>query len=508
LALGACGGRLIRAMLTESVLLAVIGGALGLLVALDGSHAILMMVFHGAKFNPIDTAISWPILGFTLLVSLLTGILFGVAPAWIASRSNPADALRGATRATQDHSALPQKSLVVVQAALSLVLLAVAGLVTQSLRNLQSQSYGFARENRYIASIAPDIAGYKPEQLPQLYERLQEEVNRIPGVTSAALTMYAPQSGNNWSEGIFIEGHKRDPAADNGSSWDRVSPRFFETLGIPVLRGRTITEQDTPASRHVAVVNQEFVRKFYPNEDPMGRHFGRSDAAHAGDYEIVGVVGDTKYQEPTETARPMLFLPLLQVEKFKDPSDQTIEIRSEYVENIVLQFSGRPGDLEAQLRRTLGGINPDLGLLELHSYNEQISDNLTQETMISRLTSLFSILAVLLASIGLYGVTAYRVARRTSEIGIRMALGATSKDMVLMVLRGAFTQIGLGLLIGIPLAIGARRLLASKLFGIRSYDPLVLGGAVIVLGICAFFASVAPARKAAAVHPMEALRTE
>ncbi|OLE96870.1 MAG: hypothetical protein AUG75_15055 [Cyanobacteria bacterium 13_1_20CM_4_61_6] len=274
------------------------------------------------------------------------------------------------------------------------------------------------------------------------------------------------------------------------------------------MRGRTIGEQDTPASQHVAVVNKAFVRKFFRNEDPIGRHFGKGDAAHAGDYEIVGVVADAKYHDPSEPVREMFFIPVLQKEKYKETQDQVTEVRSQYLHNIVLQFAGRPADLETQLRRTLAGINPDLALLDLHSYDEQISENLTQETLISRLTTLFSVLAVLLASIGLYGVTAYRVARRTSEIGIRMALGANSKDMVLMVLRGAFTQIGLGLLIGIPLALGAGRLLASKLFGIHSYDPLVLGGAVIVLGICAFFASVAPARKAAAVHPMEALRTE
>ena len=509
LALGASTPRLIRAVLTESVLLALIGGALGLLVAYNGSHAMVLLAFRGAKYVPVDTAISWPVLAFTFAISVLTGIVFGIAPAWLAARSNPADALRGAARSTQDHSALPQKSLVVVQAALSLVLLAAAGLVTQSLRNLQNQSYGFQRDHRYLASIlSPKVAGFKPEQLPQLYQQLQDDLRRIPGVTKVALTMYAPQSGDNWSETMYIEGRKHDSKARNGASWARVSPHFFDTLGIPILRGRGITEQDTPASAHVAVVNQAFVKRFFPNQDPIGHHFGRSEQAHAGDYEIVGISGDVKYQSQSDPPYPMFYIPLLQREHYKDASDEVTENRSLFISNVVLQVAGRPAALEEQVRRALISISPDLALLAFRSYDQQISENLGQETLLSRLTTLFSVLALLLASVGLYGVTAYRVARRTGEIGIRMALGANPRDVVWMVLRGAFSQIGLGLLIGIPLALGAGRLLASKLFGIRGYDPIVLGGAILVLALCALLASAAPARKAAGVHPMEALRSE
>ena len=509
LALGASGRRLVRAVMTESVLLALMGGAVGLLVAYNGSRALLLLAFRSSRYVPISNAISWPVLEFTFAVSVLTGMLFGTAPAWLAARSDPADALRGGTRSTQDHAGLPQKSLVVVQAALSLVLLAAAGLVTQSLRNLQNQSYGFQRDHRYMASmLEPSKAGYKPEQLPELYRRLQDDLGRIPGVRHVALAMYAPQSGDNWSEGMFIEGRKHDPRAKNGSSWNRVSPDFFTTMGIPLLRGRSITEQDTPASPAIAVVNQAFVKRFFPNEDPIGRHFGKGDETHAGDFEIVGVVGDVKYQSQTAPPYPMAFVPLLQRHHYKTMNDEVTENRSVFISNFILHVDGKPAGLEEQVRRTLAGISPDLALLHFASYDEQIGDNLNQEKLLSRLTSLFSGLALLLASVGLYGVTSYRVARRTGEIGIRMALGANPRDVMMMVLRGAFSQIGLGLLIGIPLALGAGRLLASKLFGVHGYDPIVLGGAVAVLGICALLASAAPARRAATVQPMQALRSD
>jgi predicted permease len=307
---------------------------------------------------------------------------------------------------------------------------------------------------------------------------------------------------------MFIEGRKHDPRAKNGSSWNRVSPDFFTTMGIPLLRGRSITEQDTPASPAVAVVNQAFVKRFFPNEDPIGRHFGKGDETHAGDFEIVGVVGDVKYQSQTEPPYPMAFVPLLQRHHYKTMNDEVTENRSVFISNFILHVDGKPAGLEEQVRRTLAGISPDLALLHFASYDEQIGDNLNQEKLLSRLTSLFSGLALLLASVGLYGVTSYRVARRTGEIGIRMALGANPRDVMMMVLRGAFSQIGLGLLIGIPLALGAGRLLASKLFGVHGYDPIVLGGAVAVLGICALLASAAPARRAATVQPMQALRSD
>ena len=508
MALGASRTRLIRGFLTESVLLATIGGIAGLAIAYAGARTMLLIVFRGAKFVPIDTAPSLPILGFTFAVSVLTGILFGVIPAWVLSRANPADALHGAGRSTRDHSAVPQQSMIVAQAALSLVLLACAGLVTQSLRNLQNQTMNFETHNRYIAQFDPELAAYTPDRLPGLYDELQRKLASLPGLRSATFAMYVPQGNDNWGEGVFVEGRNTDPTKAPGSSWDRVSTNFFSTLGIPILRGREIDEHDTASSRKVAVVNEAFVKKIFPNEDPMGKHFGKIDPKHAGDYEIVGVVADAKFRNLSQPAQAIFFVPFSQTVKYEAAGAQSVEDRSMFAHQIALYTTGDVSTLESQVRNTLASINPNLALLRFRTYSEQVSGNLNQQRLISDLTGVFSLLALMLASVGIYGVTAYRVARRTSEIGIRMAIGATPIQIVLMVLRSAFLQVGIGLAIGIPLAIGAGRLMGSKLFGVHSYDPFVLTTAAVLLGFAAFCASVVPARSAAAIHPMEALRTE
>jgi predicted permease len=508
MALGASRPRLVRSFLTESVLLATIGGIAGLVVAYAGARAMLLIVFRGAKFVPIDTTPSLPILGFAFAISVFTGVLFGVAPAWVLSRANPADALHGAGRSTRDHSAIPQQSMIVAQAALSLVLLAAAGLMTQSLRNLQNQKMNFKTNDRYIAYFDPELAGYTPERLPAMYEELDRRLTAIPGVRSATFAMYVPQGQDNWGETVFVEGRDTDPTKAPGSSWDRVSVNYFSTLGIPVLRGRGLDEHDTASSRKVAVVNEAFVKKLFPNEDPMGKHFGKSAPDHAGDYEIVGVVADAKFRDLSRPVGPIFFVPFTQTVEYKDATNRSTETRSMFAHQIALYTTGDTPNLESEVRGALASINPNLALLRFRTYDEQVSTGLNQQRLISDLTGVFSLLALLLASVGVYGVTAYRVARRTSEIGIRMAIGATPGQIVVMVLRSAFLQVGLGLAIGIPLAIGAGRLLGSKLFGVHSYDPFVLGTAALLLGLAALLASVLPARSAAAIEPMSALRIE
>ncbi|MBV8207812.1 MAG: ABC transporter permease [Acidobacteria bacterium] len=508
-ALGASRLRLVRSTLVESVALSVAGGAAGLLFAFFGARAMVRIVFDPARaFVPISTNPSAPVLLFALAVSIATGLLFGVLPAWLGSRSNPVEALRGAGRATREHSALPQRSLIVVQAALSLVLLAAAGLVTQSLRNLEHQKFGFEAENRYIAFFDPELAGYTTDRLPPMYEELQRRLKQLPGVRSASYAMYIPQVENNWSTGVFPEEHLPEPGKENGASWTRISPEYFESLGTPVLRGRAITEQDTASSRRVAVINEAFARKFFPNEDPMGKRFGKDARDHAADYEIVGITADVKYNDPFSPARAMFFLPFTQTVQYKDPSDRSGEERSMFANNIVLQVSGNPPGLERQVQSVLASLNPNLALLRFLSYGQQVNTEFSQERLLSDLTGLFSILAVLLASVGLYGVTSYRVARRTGEIGIRIALGATPRQIVMLVLRSAFSLILIGLAIGIPLTLGTGRLMASKLFGVATHDVLVLAGAAAVLALAAMVATVAPARKAAGIQPMQALHTE
>ena len=499
LALGAPRSRLIRQMLTESVLLALAGGAAGLYVAYAGTHAILLLAFRGAHYIPIDARPSVPALGFALLLSLATGIVFGIAPAWMASRSDPASALRGAGRSTGDRSSVLQKSLVIVQVAFSIVLLIGAGLVTQSLRNLEHQDFGFVTEGRLIVNIDPSLAGYTPDKLYGLYQRLQETLPRIPGVLTASLSGYSPLDGNNWNERVFIEGKPPDYRW-TAPSWDRVGPHYFETIGTRLRQGRTINERDTPAGRHVAVINETFARRFFPNENPIGQHFGMGDASHSGDYEIVGIVEDAKYQDTRAPAYATFFLPLLQT-----PSGE--QLRG-WVGAIELHVTGKPENLESAVRKALADVDPNLTVLDTASFGEQVARNFNQERLIARLAELFGILALVLACVGLYGVTAYTVARRTNEIGIRMALGADRRNVLGLVLRSALAQLGLGLAIGIPVALAGGRVLAGQLYGVKSYDPSILALAVVILAACALVAASVPAQHATKVDPLVALRYE
>jgi len=503
MALGAPRRRLIRQTITESVLLAVVGGAAGLSVAFAGTRAILLLAFRGAHYVPISPAPSLPVLGFAFLLSLVTGVIFGVAPAWITSHSDPIDALRGAGRSTRDRSSLVRRSLVVVQVALSAVLLFGAGLLTQSLRNLEDQNFGFETRGRLIIGVDPSLAGYKPERLFGLYLQLQQRLPQIPSVLSAAYSLYSPMRGDNWSMGIHIAGHPPDERIF--ASFDRVSPHYFETIGTRLLRGRVISDEDTPTSRQVAVINETFARRFFAKEDPIGEHFGMGNAKNSGDYEIVGIVQDAKYQDARQPAYATFFLPFLQ--QSKDPKLSWL-VYSQYVGDIELEVAGKPENLEAELRRTLADIDPNLTVLRVMRLDEQLARNFNQDRLIARLTELFGLLALILACVGLYGVTAYSVARRTSEIGIRMALGANRASVLRLVLRGSLIQLGLGLVVGIPVAFAGGRLLSSQLYGVKTHDPIVLGLAAAVLATSAFVAGFVPARRAASIEPMQALRTE
>jgi predicted permease len=502
-ALGAPRYRLLRQTLTESVLLAILGGVGGLLVAFAGTRTILLVFFRGSRYIPINAAPSLPVLGFAFLLSLLTGVVFGLAPAWLMARSDPAEALRGAGRSTRDRSSLAQRSLVVLQVALSAVLLIGAGLLTQTLRNLENQRFGFEPEGRMVVRVNPALAGYKPEKLYGLYRQLEQRLPQIPGVVSASYSIYSPMRGDNWSFGIHVEGHSPDEDAD--TSFDRIGPHYFETLGTRLLRGRTTGDEDTPSSREVAVVNQTFVRKFFPKQDPIGKHFRMGAPSHSGDIEIVGVVEDTKYQDARGPAYPTFFMPFLQMSK--DPK-MAFMIGSHYIGDIELRVAGNPRNLNAAVRRTLAGIDPNLTILDFMTMNEQVTRNFNQDRLIARLTELFGGLALILACVGLYGVTAYAVAQRTGEIGIRMALGADRPRILGLVLRGALWQLGVGLAIGIPVALAGGRLLANQLYGVKSYEPAILVLAAVILTACALVAGFVPAQRAASIDPIRALRVE
>jgi predicted permease len=508
LALGASRRRLIRQSLTESILLSVIGGIAGIAVAYGGVKVIVALAFHNAHSVPIDAAPSLPVLAFAFGLSLLTGILFGTAPAWLTSDADPAEALRGANRSTQDRSSLPQKVLVIAQAAISIVLLAGAGLLTRSLGKLEHQNLGFETDRRLSVLMNSPLASYSEPQLDALYRELEDRLSHLPGVKSAGLALYTPFI-DNWGELVVTEGHGAPQMdEDANASVDRVSPGYLETMGQPILRGRGIAVQDTRSTRNIAVVNETFVSHFFKDQDPLGKHFGLDLPENSTDFEIVGIVRDAKYTDTRHPAHPMLFIPLAQYVNYKNSLMLMFDHRTHYITGAVLQLRGSAMGMEPLIRKAFSEIDPNLTILNIQTMDEQVDSNFDQERAVAQMTGLFGILALVLAAIGLYGVTAYTVERRTSEIGVRIALGANRQDVVKLVLRGAFLQILIGLAIGIPISIGCGRLIAAQLYQVKSWDPLVLTGSVIALGICALIASILPAQRAASIDPVKALRTE
>jgi predicted permease len=506
MALGAGRRHVIRQILTESVLLSCLGGLAGLAVAYVGARAILFLIFPDAPNLTVDASPSLPVLGFAFLISLATGMLFGTVPAWLASHAQPAEALRGANRSTRDRSSLPQKALVVVQAALSVVLLAGAILMTKSLANVEHQNFGIATANRYVAHFDPQGAGYTVERLSGLNRQIEDRFSSLPGVAGVGLALYSPLEGENWGGAVFPQG--KSFVGYNDSSWDRVSPGFLDAIGVPVLRGRGITAQDTASSQPVAIVNQTFAKHFFPKQDPVGKRFDL-DPQYSGSFEIVGVFADFKMNGPRNPIRPVFLRPLSQqFTGFKEPEAISAETRSMFINAIVLNFNAPQQDVDGLIRRTMAGIDPNLTVIDVRTYDEQIAGNFNGERLIAQLTSLFGILALVLASVGLYGVMSYFVARRTNEIGIRMALGATRSSTVSMVLRGALWQVFIGIALGIPAALFAGHLMASQLYGVGGFDPLAMAGAVFVLGLFAAVAGFIPARRAASIEPMQALRAE
>ena len=509
-ALGADRKRLIRQILTQSVLLSLIGGATGLAVAYALSHMILALAFPQARNMPVEASPSLAVFGFALLVSLLTGVIFGTAPAWLSSQAKPAEAMRGANRATGGRSAFPQQALVVVQVALSVVLLAGAFLMARSLANLEHQNFGIATANRYVLEFDPHGAGYTLDRLPALYRQMEDRLSALPAATNVSLARYTPLGGNNWGTCVIQQGHPAPgPNEKCFSSWVRVSNRFLQAVGVPVVRGRNFSAQDTQTSTPVALVNQTFARYFFPNQDPIGKHFGIVSPKNSGAFEIAGVFADFKMTNPRGEVTPLFLRPLAQeYAGYTDPEAISSEKSSMFVGSIIVQFARPQQDAEAMIRRTLAGIDPNLTVFHFASYDSQVAGNFSQDRLIARLTSLFGVLALILASVGLYGVVSFFVARRTSEIGIRMAMGASRSSVVSMMLRGALWQVLIGLALGIPAALYAGHLIASLLYGVSGDDPLAYLGAIVALGICAAVAGFIPARRAASIDPMQALRTE
>ena len=510
MSMGAARGRLISQMVTESVLLACIGGAAGLAVAYLGSRTILALAFPDAEHMAVDASPSLLVLGFAFLVSLVTGLLFAIAPSWLSSHAQPAEALRGVNRSTRDKSSVPQSALVIFQAMLSVVLISGAILMTRSLGNLESQDFGVQTSNRYVVHFDPAGAGYTADRLPALYRQIEDRFSALPGVSNVSIALYSPLDGNNWSDSVFLQGHPVPRQNEESwATWDRVTPGFLDTLGVSIIRGRGITAQDTATSQPVVLVNQSFAKRFFPNEDPIGKHFGIDDISYSGAFEIVGVFADFKMNNPRDVPRRVYLRAMAQqFNGFKEKQEITGESRSMFADSVLLRFKRPQQQVEQLVRRTLRSIDPNLTITRLSTFDDQVADNFTEDRLLARLTTLFGILALVLASIGLYGVMSYFVARRTSEIGIRMALGANRSSVVAMVFRSALFQVVLGLALGIPAALLAGHLMASELYGVGAYDPLSLTGATLILAACAAIAVFVPARRAASIEPMRALRIE
>ena len=511
LAVGATPRQIVAQALTESVLLAIGGGVVGLLVAMAAARLLLALAFHSSHFLPISTAPSLMVLAFAFALALATGIIFGAAPAWLATRTDPAEALRGSGRGTQDRSSFARKALLVVQATLSVVLVAGATMLARSLNKLEHQDFGYQVQNRVEVSMNRPPATYTQPQLAALYRQMEDRLNRLPGVQGAGLALYNPLT-DNWGELIMVAGHP--PAKLNeeaGASWDRVSANYLQNLGIPILRGRAFTAADNETTAPVAIVNEAFVKRFFKStEDPLDQHFGLDVPEYAGTFRIVGVVRDAKFAGwgLSRPARPMFYVPLAQNVNYPDELMKKIELNSHFIGGMLLVTNMTPGALEAQLTRMLADLDPNLTINSIRTMQQQIELSFDQQRAVASLAGLFGVVALILAAIGLYGVTAYSVAQRTNEIGIRMALGADRPNVLRLVLGGAFKRVLIGLILGLPLAVGAGRLLSAQLYGVTSWDPFALSVAAGALAICSFFAAIIPANRAASISPMDALRIE
>jgi predicted permease len=511
LAMGASRRQIVGEALVESLVLAFAGAIAGLAVATGAARLLLALAFAGANVLPIDTMPSPIVLLFATAVALVTGLVFGAAPAWFATRTDPIDALRGAGRTIGDRASVARKALLVVQATLSVVLVAGSTMLARSLGNLEHQDFGFEVEDRVLVALNRPSAAYSMERLTALYRDVEERLIRLPGVQAAGLALYNPLT-DNWGEGVLIAGKPAPPPGQpTGASWDRVSATYLQSLGVQLVRGRYFTEADTDATENVAIVNEAFVKRFFKDgEDPIDQHFGLNLPQHVNSYRIVGIVRDAKFAPFAldQPARPMFFVALAQSVDYENGLMRNIEFQTHLVRGLLLVTRTPAGVLEPQVKRVLAEADPHLTVTNIRTLREQVERSFDQQRAVAGLAGLFGGVALVLAAIGLYGVTAYSVARRTNEIGIRMALGADRGNVIRNVLGGAFRRVLAGLLLGLPLAIGAGYLLSAQLYGIAFWDPAALAVAASALAGAAFVASIVPAARAAAIAPMTALRTE
>jgi len=493
-ALGASPGRIGRQLLTESLLLALLGGAAGVLLGSWGSSAMLSMASAGPTALPLNVEPDMRVLAFTLIVSVISAVVFGTAPAIRASRVELSASLRSNRASSSVARSLLGKALLVSQVALSLLLLVGAGLFVRTLVNLQHVDTGFNQEHVMLFKVDTDSIGYKEDsRLVKLYNDVEERVSLIPGVHAASFSMFAFNQGG-WTSPVSTRGDSSSARTEQRIRHNSVGPNFFEAMGLPLLAGRGFTAQDTDTSPKVAVISKAMAQRLFPGSSPLGKRFGRGGPEHSEEIEVIGVVKDAKYEDLTEQTRAMAYYPY----------SQSIQFLSSFE----VSFSGEPYAIVSETRRAIKDVNRDLPIVEAVRMSEHVGRSLVQQKLIAKLSSFFGLLALLLACIGLFGIMSYSVARRTNEIGIRMALGAGRVDVLRLVMREGLAPVLVGVAIGLPAALMGAKLITSLLFGLTPADPLTICVATGLLLAVAAIAGYLPARKASRVDPMTALRCD
>jgi predicted permease len=494
-ALGASPFRIGRQLLTESLLLSLLGGAAGVLAGSWGSSALVAMASSGPQSLPLNVEPDLRVLSFTLIVSVVSAIVFGTAPAIRASRVELSASLRSNRGSSSAMTrSLLGKALLVSQVALSLLLLVGAGLFVRTLVNLQRVDTGFNQDHVLLFQIDVDSIGYKQDaRLVKLYKDVEEKVSLIPGVRAASFSMFAFNQGG-WSSPASTRGDSSSARTEQHVTNNSVGPDFFQAMGLPILTGRGFGAQDTEASPKVAVISEALALRLFLGDSPLGRRFGIGGPEHSEEIEVIGIVRNAKYGDLMEEPQPMAYYPYSQSINF--------------LSNFEVNFSGDPGAIVAETRRAIKEVNRDLPIVEAVRMSEHVGRSLVQQKLIAKLSSFFGLLALLLACIGLFGIMSYSVARRTNEIGIRMALGADRSDVLRLVMREGLAPVLIGVVIGLPAALGGSQLIASLLFGIKPVDPLTIFVATLLLLTMAAIAGYLPARKASRVDPMTALRCE
>ena len=498
LAIGAGRGRLIRQLLTESMLLTIFGGAAGILVARWGAQALIALVTGSS--SAIKPSVNVRVLLFTAAVSLLAGILFGLVPALRASSMDLSTPIKGSAHAGLRFGLA--NWLVIFQIAASLVLLIGAGLFLRTLQKLAGQAPGFDEDHVVLARIDPQKAGYTPEQTPALYRALIERLETLPGVSSATVAYSGPLDDDTWSSNFSIEGMPEKTTLSPHVYKELVGPNYFGTLGIPIISGRDIGPQDGPGTPLVTVINEAMAAKFFANMDPIGRRFSLGSSFKSEEsMTIVGVAANARYYSLREPVPAMEFCAAMQV------PDQASN-NAGYARLVEVRTTGDPAVLKTEIRGAIAQVAGNLHVTRINTARDQVREQMKQNLDAAKLSTAFATLALLLACLGLYGTMAYRVSRRTNELGIRMTLGAQRANIFWLVTRECLTLVAIGVAIGVPVALGATRVIASQLFGVRAADPLTFGGVAILLLVVALAACYVPALRAMRVDPMVALRYE